>query len=350
MLVLVLVSTTGRGIPATSVKVILACTCLCLCLRLGHAKAGVGGKPVETSIWEAGDFAPETAIMEADDVAHSMGGKAFAAIPFSHSTSEIFLLQGVGDPELKCEQEEEEEIEELNIETTVNELHSAQVRIELEKALKAAGCGGQQRMDSSLEVCDKSEALRAELAQTVTMMEKERETKTKGESGRCRRAENFEKLEAGRLRAKLVPSVLKLLNYYSYGGHWFLEPKRMMCEDAGSCNWTLELRACSQHATLAEFLSTAVHLRLNDVHHNHHTAASPAQFGPAALAQLAFKTLDFGGKLIADRQDAVHHACFPYLFASAAYHYVRGSPRSGPLEKVGGSRAGGGGGGGGGSI
>jgi len=224
MLVLVLVSTTGRGIPATSVKVILACTCLCLCLRLGHAKAGVGGKPVETSIWEAGDFAPETAIMEADDVAHSMGGKAFAAIPFSHSTSEIFLLQGVGDPELKCEQEEEEEIEELNIETTVNELHSAQVRIELEKALKAAGCGGQQRMDSSLEVCDKSEALRAELAQTVTMMEKERETKTKGESGRCRRAENFEKLEAGRLRAKLVQSVLKLLNYYSYAGHWFLEP------------------------------------------------------------------------------------------------------------------------------
>lgn len=92
----------------------------------GRRSGAAGGVPVETVIWQADDFDPETATMEADDVAQRMGGKAFAAIPFADSTSEIFLLQGVGDPGLKCVQEEEEDLP-----------------IYQYKALTAAGCGGQ---------------------------------------------------------------------------------------------------------------------------------------------------------------------------------------------------------------
>ena len=41
--------------------------------------------------------------MRADDIAASVGGEAFAAQPFDHVSGETFVLQGMGDPELECE-------------------------------------------------------------------------------------------------------------------------------------------------------------------------------------------------------------------------------------------------------
>jgi hypothetical protein len=195
----------------------------------GPSAAEHSGGAEKVSYARGWPVAADLAIFEADAVAAKWGGAAFEPLAPHNVSSEIHVLQGIGDPDLECDDEtatgdRDEQCEDY-LRRGLSPL-SASIQIPLENGTVISW-----HVEAGQCFYEAAEAMRRHHQQTratqqatgdvVAILIRNEITKLAvlgaDESG-CRPSPNFQRLSDGRLRSRLSQNVERLISQYAFQG------------------------------------------------------------------------------------------------------------------------------------